>query len=1347
MLHQIRAHYVTSDSLDSLHKRNFVRLKTRQTARIRFPGDTVVDCEIRDFCPTGFYLNFLDRDAGSMVGPSLIESAVVVEFASGAEGISRNHAVQGRVAHCAEAGIGVYASEMTPQAFQALLEHRADLYRAAGEARPADLDPVDVRTIRLQCLSLYRPFLARVMREFFSLANTHGAEEYRGGAALGEQSPFLAALAQIKQGQEGIQKRFVAAALARVERGAAAAAASNEAKETQELSLVEEDEFDDWLNLAAVINKLEVGLQQHLGFFERLYHLLTARAQDQDYEAAYFQGSLGQMSPFSPDALCRSFQEAMQGLPIANSQRATFYRLFGQAIALHGSAFYESLAKVAAVAERRQSRGGQQRRASDQGQSAIQGAATAEMAAQPFFAAEATPQEAMGYSLDRTLAALNASGLISMGEGAPSAPSPQGAASAGGGLGLSGAMALESSLIRTTGMLQQVVSQLAQRVPSAEAPYALTSTEIRGDLPVASTNELLLALDGLLQTRQGDRPSAWNPSLTEQLRARLAKAGGDALTINPQQQQLLDSLAHLFDRVMGEYSPASELEALMKRFEAPFFKLALKDPDFLASDRHPARQVLNVLDHFAIAADDSGKFFDPKLPKVLEALVDNVLAKADQEPGVYEKAVQTLEKMLQPLQKVRKQRIHRLQETSEGKHRILQSRIRVLNELESRLGGRQVPRLLLRLLDTGWRHYLSLLELRQGMQDEAWEAGIGVVDRLMVWFAPDYQPEEDYPLEVAEVMRLLNQGMATVCIEPNKLECMLRELDGALLGRIKDPGLVVEHLLLEPGRVLRGYEDEGGELPKDSKLREQLVLGSWWNIVIEGSKPTPVQLIWLSQPPGSCAFANRSATKKHEFSVAELARMKEAGRAELASDKELPLLERSESSLIDAVYQHLSHQSSHDPVTNLINRKALLQQLGLMAAMPECEGQLHALAIIEFDQLKVISHQHGEEAREALLRQMAAEVQQRLRPDDMLAAIGGDSFAAYLPICEAVEGRRILSEILSWLKSFRFQRDGDSFSVGANVGLVEFCPGSIVEEEVLRRAGAACMRAGSMGRNQIQLYTVEDAGVKGQEALMEWAGRIDKILDRDGLYLRCQLVSPIDPASGFEPYYEILLGVRDPDGANVGPQPFIQAVERWNRVHDIDRWVVDNTFRWIRANRDTFDAIGGFSVNLSAQSLNNEELLAFLHRELSRADIPVEKIMFEITETGTINSYAAAQDFIQQIRRYGCRFCIDDFGSGYASYGHLKNLHTDTLKIDGIFIKDMLSSPADLAMVRSMNEIGHSLGMKVVAEFVATPEILEAVREIGVDYAQGYALHEPMPIEGLVEAVAKLVQTTEATAE
>ena len=235
-----------------------------------------------------------------------------------------------------------------------------------------------------------------------------------------------------------------------------------------------------------------------------------------------------------------------------------------------------------------------------------------------------------------------------------------------------------------------------------------------------------------------------------------------------------------------------------------------------------------------------------------------------------------------------------------------------------------------------------------------------------------------------------------------------------------------------------------------------------------------------------------------------------------------------------------------------------------------------------------------------------------------------------------------------------------------------------------------------------------------------------------GLFLRCQKIEPLrEPEAA--PYYEILLGVLDKEGTQLNPQPFVLAAERWKRAHELDIWVFSSVFDWIRQNRADFDRTGGFSINLSAQSLSNGGLLDALHQELSAGDLPCDKIAFEITETATLHSQSVAQDFMRQIQRYGCHFSLDDFGSGNASFGYLRSLRTDTLKIDGAYIKDMVEDPELQVMVKSMNEIGHSLGMKTVAEFVSSQEILAMIKEFGLDYAQGYAIEKPVRINELIQ--------------
>ncbi|HPB31772.1 MAG TPA: EAL domain-containing protein [Candidatus Sumerlaeota bacterium] len=248
---------------------------------------------------------------------------------------------------------------------------------------------------------------------------------------------------------------------------------------------------------------------------------------------------------------------------------------------------------------------------------------------------------------------------------------------------------------------------------------------------------------------------------------------------------------------------------------------------------------------------------------------------------------------------------------------------------------------------------------------------------------------------------------------------------------------------------------------------------------------------------------------------------------------------------------------------------------------------------------------------------------------------------------------------------------------------------------------------------------------------MHWAGRIDQIIQQNGLYLRCQKVEPLDPASGHVPYYEILLGIR-PDNEEIPTPKFLSAVERWQRGTDVDMWVVEKTFAWVENNPEWFERIGGFAINIVPASMAHPEFLKFLHAKLDTAALPLDKITFEITETSAIDNQRAAQEFIRQIRRYGCRFSVDDLGSGYSSFAHLRNLRTDSIKIDGIFVKDCVDTPSDFAMVRSMNDIGHALGLATVAEFVESVEIMEKLREIGVDYVQGYAVKKPLRLEELI---------------
>jgi EAL domain-containing protein (putative c-di-GMP-specific phosphodiesterase class I) len=250
------------------------------------------------------------------------------------------------------------------------------------------------------------------------------------------------------------------------------------------------------------------------------------------------------------------------------------------------------------------------------------------------------------------------------------------------------------------------------------------------------------------------------------------------------------------------------------------------------------------------------------------------------------------------------------------------------------------------------------------------------------------------------------------------------------------------------------------------------------------------------------------------------------------------------------------------------------------------------------------------------------------------------------------------------------------------------------------------------------------------------------LLEGDGLFLRCQRIQPIGGDASLVPYFEVLLGIDSANGS-ADPSELVAAVARLKRSHELDLWVIRHTLDWIDANRAVFDSIGGFAINVSPRSLDSPEILGLLHQRLGRLGPDAAKLTFELTESAAIECYGAAQDFIRQVRRYGCRLSLDDFGSGYASYAHLKNLRTDVLKIDGSFVRDIATSPGDLAMVRSMHEVARSLGMRTVAEYVESHEILDMLRAIGIDYGQGWAIHAACRIDALADACDTLILASE----
>jgi diguanylate cyclase (GGDEF)-like protein/PAS domain S-box-containing protein len=424
----------------------------------------------------------------------------------------------------------------------------------------------------------------------------------------------------------------------------------------------------------------------------------------------------------------------------------------------------------------------------------------------------------------------------------------------------------------------------------------------------------------------------------------------------------------------------------------------------------------------------------------------------------------------------------------------------------------------------------------------------------------------------------------------------------------------------------------------------------------------------------------------------------------------------------------LSFQATHDPLTSLINRHEFERRLGIAFSTAHDLKQSHALLYLDLDQFKIVNDTCGHDAGDELLRQLSTVLQRHIRSRDTLARLGGDEFGVLLEQCSIDDALKVADTLRRDVEGFRFVWADQSFLIAASIGVVGLTSDTVSITELLSAADTACYAAKDKGRNQVHLHKEDDSNLARRKGQMRWAQQIQTAIDEDLLTLYYQPIVPLRPAFGEGERFELLLRMRRPDGRLESAEVFLPAAERYSLTTSIDRWVVNTALRWLENNPNLVDRLALCCINLSGQSLGNDSLIDHLTAEFDTTSVPAEKICFEITETAAICEMSKAIQFMSRLRARGCVFALDDFGSGLTSFGYLKNLPIDFLKIDGSFVRDILDDPLDLAVVKSINEIGQLMGKVTIAEFVENEALLRKVTEIGVDFAQGYAIGKPAPI-------------------
>ncbi|MDF3935596.1 EAL domain-containing protein [Pseudomonas citronellolis] len=426
--------------------------------------------------------------------------------------------------------------------------------------------------------------------------------------------------------------------------------------------------------------------------------------------------------------------------------------------------------------------------------------------------------------------------------------------------------------------------------------------------------------------------------------------------------------------------------------------------------------------------------------------------------------------------------------------------------------------------------------------------------------------------------------------------------------------------------------------------------------------------------------------------------------------------------------ESLSWQATHDALTGLSNRREFEFRLQQALERSAHRSDRHSLMYLDLDQFKLVNDTCGHAAGDELLRQVCSLLEGCLREGDTLARLGGDEFGVLLQSCPPEVAVQIAESLRQTVENLHFVWDRRPFNITVSIGVVHVSAMLVSVEEALRCADMACYLAKEKGRNRAQVFSPDDSELSLRFGEMAWVQRIRQALEEDRFCLYAQRIQAVDPNSDEGLHVELLLRLLDENGRLVPPNNFIPAAERYGLMPQIDRWVVKRAFDLLAQRREAgCEPIATCAINLSGATIGDAAFIEML-RELQPAyGLAAESICFEVTETSAIANLVSATQFIHDLKGMGYRFSLDDFCAGMSSFVYLKHLPVDYLKIDGSFIKDMLEDPIDRAMVQVINQIGHVMGKRTVAEFVESVEILEALREIGIDYAQGYALGRPQP--------------------
>ena len=1056
--------------------------------------------------------------------------------------------------------------------------------------------------------------------------------------------------------------------------GAAADGAGN-------LQLVDQDEFEIWLAKTELANRLEQELREPLE---------ALRTQT----AALFHAT---DTPMEPQALADIIEQALTEVGIGLPLQRLALQISAKHLSRNLGAFYRELLRAWVAAGLQES---------DHKAGPAEGAAVPN----PSTVAPVAP------------AAADQPGSVSDAAPAQAANTPAGAVDA------YQEAAARLQYAQAAGLMANLLSGYPP------LPGATTGRRARHFAGGRRIADLLANLPADCPIPEPDPGRPLRDLVTQWLQVADNKKGGASpeqpSVMSPQVEERVDVADRLLSHMLRDPSTPQRLKSLIKVLTTRFLSMAVTEQGAVADANQPLVSLINRLENLAL---------DLWLRQAFDDAVQRLLSSDGRDERALADVSKQVGGMESRARREYQENISNWVIVCESKERGRLAREEVRERLNATFSGQRMNRVTHELLQVGWKNLLELLCANAGIESARWRQNWSLL--LDLHRLTGGEGSRDSGLLTRELETLIQEALAALVyigIDPIVGDELLQRVEGAVRRVRARMDREDDYLLLRPLPPDMENDPEpipsgvsGADWASGVAQVDDLPLGALvWMQTKDGRKA--LRLIWRNDDGSRLALTDTMGKKVKILRRHRLVAAFIRGLAEAQAPTAKQVVTRAADATLSEMQERLKYHETHDPLTGLANQRRLVGSLTQLLLAEAGRKSSFALCFLELDRYDTLTGTFGYSVGERMLTSVAKLLEGVIPDAVCLAYMGGSRFGLLMPALDSAHASEVGEAIRAGLAAMPFDLQGKPFRISGSLGIAMLTGDSSSPEKIVSVASVACLAAQREGGDRVVLFREDNEIITRQlEHMRGWA-QAEDVIKAGRRKLRYQRIVPLDPASELSPHCEILLSVYDDQGVPLPLQSFIAAAEAFNMMREVDRQVIDEAFKWIHGHPDKVREVGGVAINLSGQSLSDPGLLAYIRSGLERWRIPVELVSFEVTETAAIVNLDQAALILEDIKSLGCRIALDDFGAGMSSYSYLKRLPVDYVKIDGSFVKDILVSPHDREIVKSFNEIAHFMGKRTIAEYVENQEILELLRDIGVDYAQGYAIEKPQFIEELV---------------